>query len=56
MVIDMDTARLETIEQVRTFLEGLSDVQLRALSDGGERRPCVERTLHWFGYFQRPRG
>jgi hypothetical protein len=56
LVIDMDTARLETIGQVRTFLAGLCDVQLQTLSDDGERRRFVERMLHWFGYLQRPRG
>jgi len=51
----MDTARLGTLEQVRQFLAGVSDVQLRVLQDDGERRRFVERTLRWFGYLQRPR-
>lgn len=51
----MDTARLGTLEQVRQFLAGVSDVQLRVLQDDGERRRFVERTLHWFGYLRRPR-
>jgi hypothetical protein len=53
MVIDMNTTRLETIGQVRAFLAGVCDVELRALSDDDERRRFVERTLRWFGYSQR---
>lgn len=55
MTIDMDTTRLGTIEQVRAFLAGLCDAQLRTLHDDGERRRFVERTLCRFGYFRRPR-
>lgn len=55
MVIDMDTTRLETLEQVRTFLAGISDVQLHVLQRDVERRRFVERTLRWFGYLHRPR-
>lgn len=55
MVIDMDTARLGTLEQVRQFLAGVSDVQLQVLQDEGERRRFVERTLRGFGYLRRPR-
>lgn len=51
----MDTTRLETIEQVRAFLAGVCDVQLRTLQDDGERRRFVQRTLCRFGYFRRPR-
>lgn len=55
MVIDMDTTRLGTLEQVRQFLAGVSDVQLCVLQDDAERRRFVEHTLRWFGYLQRPR-
>lgn len=56
MVIDMNTARLETIGQVREFLAGICDVELHVVQDEAERRRFVERTLRWFGYFGRPRG
>lgn len=55
MVIDMDTTQLGTLEQVRQFLAGVSDVQLCVLQDDDERRRFVERTLRWFVYLQRPR-
>jgi transposase InsO family protein len=55
MVIDMKTTRLETIGQVREFLSGICDVELRVVQDEVERRRFVGRTLRWFGYFRRPR-
>jgi transposase InsO family protein len=55
MVIDMNTTRLETIGQIREFLAGVCDVELRVVQDEAERRRFVERTLRWFGYFRRPR-
>lgn len=51
----MNTTRLETIGQVREFLAGVCDVELRVVQDEAERRRFVERTLRWFGYDQRPR-
>lgn len=51
----MDMARLETIEQVRTFLAGMGDARLRVASQEAERRQFVQRTLQRFGYFRRPR-
>lgn len=51
----MNTSRLDTIGQVREFLAGVSDVELRVVQGDAERRRFVERTLRWFGYCQRPR-
>lgn len=53
MVIDVDTARLKTIGRARAFLGAVCDVQVRTLSDDGERRYFMERASRWFGYFQR---
>jgi hypothetical protein len=55
MVIDMNTTKLATIEQVREFLTGVSGIELRVLEGDEQRRRFVEHVLGWFGYFGRSR-
>ena len=48
MVIDMEEARLQTIEQVRAFLDGATEIAFRVPKV--ERYPFIERVLKRFGY------
>ena len=53
MVIDMEEARLQTVAQVRAFLEGTTDVSLRIRK--AERYGFIERTLKRLGYARHSR-
>ncbi|MDR2173463.1 MAG: hypothetical protein LBE32_04580 [Burkholderiales bacterium] len=48
MVIDMDMTRLDTVEQVREFLSGVSGMEIQMLADSAERLRFVESTLRRF--------
>ena len=48
MVINMEEAKLKTLEQVKAFLDGTSEVAFRIPKEG--RNPFVERVLERFGY------
>ena len=48
MVIDMEEARLQTIEQVRAFLDGATEIAFRIPK--AERYRFIERVLKRFGY------
>jgi transposase InsO family protein len=48
MVIDMEEARLQTIAQVRAFLDGATEITFRVPQV--ERYPFIERVLMRFGY------
>ena len=48
MVIDMEEARLQTIAQVRAFLDGATEIAFRVAK--AERYPFIERVLTRFGY------
>ena len=48
MVIDMEEARLQTLAQVRAFLDGTTEVAFRVPK--AERNSFVERVLKRFGY------
>jgi len=48
MVIDMEEARLQTIAQVRAFLDGATEITFRVPKV--ERYPFIERVLTRFGY------
>lgn len=53
MVIDMEEARLQTVAQVRAFLEGTTEVSLRIRK--AERYGFIERTLKRLGYARHSR-
>jgi hypothetical protein len=48
MVIDMEEARLQTIAQVRAFLDGATEIAFRVAK--ADRYPFIERVLTRFGY------
>lgn len=48
MVIDMEEARLQTLAQVRAFLDGTTEVAFRVPK--AERNQFIERVLKRFGY------
>ncbi len=48
MVIHMEEAKLRTLEQVKVFLDGTSEVAFRVPKD--ERNQFIERVLKRFGY------
>jgi len=48
MVIDMEEARLQTLAQVRAFLDGTTEVAFRVAK--AERHRFIERVLKRFGY------
>src|SRR5487761_2400222 len=50
MVIDMNESRLETIEQIREFLAGTSDVAFSIPADESKRRAFVSAVIRRFGY------
>lgn len=56
MVIDMNEAKLETIEQIREFLAGTADVQFALSTDEAARHAFVASVLQRFSYFHRPKG
>jgi hypothetical protein len=56
MVIDMNDARLETIEQIREFLAGTADVAFSGPTDESRLHAFVARVLKRFHYFRRPKG
>jgi hypothetical protein len=47
MVINMEEAKLQTLGQIKAFLDGTSEVSFRVPKK--ERNPFVERTLKRFG-------
>jgi hypothetical protein len=55
MVIEMNTTGLATIGQVRQFLVGVSEVEVRVLEADGRRRRLVDHVREWFKYFGRSR-
>jgi hypothetical protein len=55
MVIDMNMARLDTIEQIRKFLFGVTGAEIRVLDGSTERLRFVERTLKRLGHAHRSR-
>lgn len=48
MVINMEEAKLQTLEQIKAFLDGTSEVAFRVPKE--ERNPFIERVLKRFGY------
>jgi hypothetical protein len=48
MVINMEEAKLQTLEQIRVFLDGTSEVAFRVPKE--DRNPFIERVLKRFGY------
>src|SRR5271167_4210618 len=56
MVLDRNEARLETIEQVREFLAGTTDVAFSALPDESSLHTFVATVLKRFNYFHLPKG
>jgi transposase InsO family protein len=50
MVIDMNEAKLTTLEQVRAFLVGTIAVEFSAWGKGGDRYGHIAEVLHRFGY------
>ncbi len=48
MVIDMEEARLQTLTQVRAFLDGTTEIGFRVPK--AERNRFIERVLKRFGY------
>ena len=56
MVIDMNEARLDTIEQIRDFLAGIADVGFSVPHDDSTLRTFVTSVLTRFSYFRRSKG
>jgi transposase InsO family protein len=50
MVIDMNEARLNTVEQLRAFLDGSLEVEFRAASNDVERYGFISAVLQRFSY------
>ena len=48
MVIHMEEAKLQTLAQIKAFLDGTSEVAFRVSKEG--RNPFIERVLKRFGY------
>ena len=48
MVINMEEAKLQTLEQIKAFLDGTSEVAFRVPKEG--RNLFIERVLKRFGY------
>jgi hypothetical protein len=48
MAINMEEAKLQTLEQIKTFLDGTSEVAFRVPKE--DRNPFIERVLKRFGY------
>ena len=56
MVIDMNEARLETIEQIREFLAGTADVAFTVPAEEAKLRKFVVMVLQRFRYFDLAKG
>ena len=56
MVIDMNEARLDTIEQIREFLAGTADVVFSTTEDQAARHRFVATVLKRHRYFKRSKG
>jgi len=56
MVIDMNDARLETIEQIREFLAGTADVAFSGPRDESSRHAFVANVLRRFRYSRLAKG
>ena len=56
MVIDMNEARLDTIEQIREFLAGTADVAFTVPPEEAKLRQFVVTVLRRFRYFGRAKG
>jgi transposase InsO family protein len=56
MVIDMNESKLATLEQIREFLAGTSDVAFAVPADEPRLRAFVAGVLQRFRYFSRPKG
>ena len=52
MVIDMNEAKLATIEQVREFLVGTVDINFSISTDESALHAFVASVLRRFGYFE----
>ena len=50
MVIDMNESQLKTVAQLRTFIDGTLEVQLRVLDDDTQRYEFIAAVLKRFGY------
>ena len=56
MVIDMNVSKLETIEQIREFLEGTAEVVFSNPTDDSTRHTFVETVLRRYRYFRLGKG
>ena len=56
MVIDMNEAKLETIEQIQEFLSGTADVTFSIPNDESTLRAFVAAVIKRFSYFRRRKG
>ena len=56
MVIDMNEAKLESIEQMREFLAGTADITFSTTRDQATLRGFVADVLDRCRYFKLPRG
>jgi hypothetical protein len=56
MVIDMNVSALRTLEQIREFLAGTSDVVFSVPSNELARRTFIEAVLLRFRYVELPKG
>jgi hypothetical protein len=56
MVIDMNEARLDTIEQIREFLAGTGDVVFSTTENQAARHRFVATVLNRHRYFKRSKG
>lgn len=56
MVIDMNVSRLETIEQIREFLNGTAEVAFSNPADEFTRRSVVTTVLKRYRYFHLTKG
>jgi len=56
MVIDMNESKLETIEQIREFLQGTAEVAFSIPSDESTLRAFVTSVIGRLGYFRLAKG
>ena len=56
MVIDMNVSRLETIEQIREFLNGTAEVAFSHPADESARRTFVTTVVRRYRYCRLPKG
>jgi len=56
MVIDMNVSKLETIEQIREFLDGTADIVFSNPTDAFALRTFVETVLRRYRYFRLSKG